>query len=905
MKKLLTALLILCQLTVIAALPAFAAETVIVDEFDYEETQFQYEGKINENWAVIAPSGALLSGKVNARMTGSALETTGVSSSYTSYVNRVACVAYTGDYSGVGDTYRIKFHFDKYGDNGVQTADTNVGFGVRFANDTDVHSYYRLWFTGAGDGDKNIWTFAKISRGTVTEATVKSEETWSNASATANGGGILMTADVEIIVSGENISWNINGLRYGDFEYVSGGSFYDSNPYDAKTVGFSQTNGSSTYTLENAKPGNVKTTLTTNFSIENVEEYVDFEPANAFYKVFTNDCSEFPATKIRRIYVPDLPDDILNATFTAADGSTTEKTVRTDSQGWWVNLGDETEYTGVKFEDWVDTSRVFLINSVDGLETDYTISVGDEGVKPVYPRIGNAMNLSSYTWATANEKIATVDKDGGLNGINRGETVITVSKGTIEYKINLTVKGEIDTAEENGTINEYIADKKPVIDEFNRIAEADDEAAMNTFLTSEEFENTKLAYIKDIDRGEILALAEDDPEAFALYVKRMLTYSNLVLNGVSDINKLQKLLDTEVTVGKFNGIEDAETAKETVKAYETEMGFNTENEYYQDYQDKIYEAIIEKGVFDSLKDLQDVVKETYVMNAFKDSMGYKTMVDIAEKCADEIGYDTDKFETFYSLDIGSYLLNNKKNINSVAELKEAIDSFVQEEKVEEKKEKKTTSGGSSGGISSKGVVISNDIVQEAAKPVAEDNAPIFTDVSKNDWYYDYVRYLKGTGVLNGYEDGGFHPGSDISRAEFIKTLVAACGLTGTDETEFSDVSEADWYNEAVKIAAANGILFGSEGKANPNAKVTREEMAAFLYRTCEVLGIPFDGSNAAKQFTDDEDISDWAYVQVTAVKNLGFISGYEDGSFKPHGNATRAEAMTLISKFKASVEEGK
>ena len=82
-------------------------------------------------------------------------------------------------------------------------------------------------------------------------------------------------------------------------------------------------------------------------------------------------------------------------------------------------------------------------------------------------------------------------------------------------------------------------------------------------------------------------------------------------------------------------------------------------------------------------------------------------------------------------------------------------------------------------------------------------------------------------------------------------------------------------------------------------------MAAFLYRTCEVLGVPFDGSNAAKQFTDDEDISDWAYVQVTAVKNLGFISGYEDGSFKPHGNATRAEAMTLISKFKASVEEGK
>ena len=67
----------------------------------------------------------------------------------------------------------------------------------------------------------------------------------------------------------------------------------------------------------------------------------------------------------------------------------------------------------------------------------------------------------------------------------------------------------------------------------------------------------------------------------------------------------------------------------------------------------------------------------------------------------------------------------------------------------------------------------------------------------------------------------------------------------------------------------------------------------------------FNDDNAGVRFTDDSEISDWAYVQVIAVKNLGLISGYGDGSFRPRGKATRAEAMTLVSKFKTMAEEGK
>ncbi len=897
----------MAQAVIFTALPGFAAETVIYDDFTYEETTFRYEGKINDNWAVIAPDGSLLSNKVNGRMNGEALEMTGIGTSIQNYRNRVASIGYTGDYSGIGDTYRIKFHFDKDGDLTPHSSDTNVGYGVRFANDFETHSYYLLWFNGSGDGSKNIWSFNKILRGSSVEATVLSEETFNSATATTNGGGIIMSGDVEIVVSGGSISWTVNGLRYGDFDCISGGSYYDSNPFTAKGVSFAQSNGSSTYTLESAKPSNVKVSLTDDFTIENVEEYTDFEPVNVLYKNIGEDYSSFDAEKIRRICVPASASDMLLISFTAEDGSTAEKTVKFDSDGWWVNLGDETLYTGIAFEDGVDLTGLVLLTDIEGSETDAVLSVGDENFKPVFPRIGNTINMESYTWVSKNEKTATVSPDGGISGINRGNTVITVSKGRTEYKINLTVKGEIDTAFEEGTIDEYLADKKPVIDELNRILEADDENALAAFLINDDNINTMLAYIKDIDRTEIQALADNEPEVFKKYVKRLLTYGDIVLDGIDDINALQELLDTEIKVGAFNGIGTAEDAEAVFAKYEDEMGFNKDNEYYGDYKGKVYEAVINKAEFLNKADLQSTVKEAYVMSAFKDAMGYKTMVDIAKKCAQEIGYDEEKFNKFESQDIGSYLLGKKNSINSTEELKEAIDGFVPPKKEEEeKKEKKTSSGGSGGSGGGRGISISNDIVQEAAKPAVVDNTPIFTDVSEKDWFYTYVRHLKGTGVLNGYADGGFHPLSNISRAEFIKTLVSACGLTGeSEETEFIDVSDSDWFSAPIKTAAANGIFFGSGGKANPNAEITREEMAAFLYRTCKVIGMSFNDDNAGVRFTDDSEISDWAYVQVIAVKNLGLISGYGDGSFRPRGKATRAEAMTLVSKFKTMAEEGK
>ena len=177
------------------------------------------------------------------------------------------------------------------------------------------------------------------------------------------------------------------------------------------------------------------------------------------------------------------------------------------------------------------------------------------------------------------------------------------------------------------------------------------------------------------------------------------------------------------------------------------------------------------------------------------------------------------------------------------------------------------------------------------------NSVNFSDVSGSSWYADYVDYLAARGIVGG-NNGAYSPGASITRAEFVTILARMSGddLSGYASSSFSDVASSDWYAAAVQWAYASGIATGSDGTFNPNANITREQMAAMLYRYAEYAGTVSNAEGmSAREFTDYDSISSWAQSSVQWAVNNGIISGNTDGSFASASNATRAEAAKMIA----------
>jgi hypothetical protein len=189
---------------------------------------------------------------------------------------------------------------------------------------------------------------------------------------------------------------------------------------------------------------------------------------------------------------------------------------------------------------------------------------------------------------------------------------------------------------------------------------------------------------------------------------------------------------------------------------------------------------------------------------------------------------------------------------------------------------------------------------------AAASAVHFTDVSSGDWYYSYVTDLAGKGILNGSAnpDGSssFRPNGSVTRSEFAAILARASGESVYDysgTSSFYDVASDNWASPYIEWANANGIASGSGGAFRPQAKITRQEMAAMIFRFSSHIGKALPPVNAPASFTDAASIASWAVQPVRDLQIAGIIGGIAnaDGTyrFNPLGSATRAEAAKMIS----------
>ncbi|CEN91715.1 S-layer protein [[Clostridium] sordellii] len=180
----------------------------------------------------------------------------------------------------------------------------------------------------------------------------------------------------------------------------------------------------------------------------------------------------------------------------------------------------------------------------------------------------------------------------------------------------------------------------------------------------------------------------------------------------------------------------------------------------------------------------------------------------------------------------------------------------------------------------------------SGKYIQIDSKTTFNDIDGH-WAKNAIIDFATKGYINGYGDGTFKPDNSITRAEFVKILNKAFGYTNVGKENFSDVNPSDWYYNDICIGVNAGYINGYEDNTfKPDKQITREEASKIIATALNLKG---DGN---LNFKDSSEISNWAKSYVDALSDNNIINGYEDNTFRPHNNMTRAENVTILSRAK-------
>lgn len=173
----------------------------------------------------------------------------------------------------------------------------------------------------------------------------------------------------------------------------------------------------------------------------------------------------------------------------------------------------------------------------------------------------------------------------------------------------------------------------------------------------------------------------------------------------------------------------------------------------------------------------------------------------------------------------------------------------------------------------------------------------FTDVKENDWFYDSVKYAYENDLMKGISNTEFAPDSDVTRAMFVTVIYRMENEPQTGKCAFTDVESGSYYENAVAWTNENGIVSGiSEDCFAPNEPITREQMAAIIYRYAAFKGYDITTSSNTS-YTDNDNISDYAKDAVIWEAEKYVMTGNTDGSFAPKANTTRAQTASVFMRM--------
>ena len=188
-----------------------------------------------------------------------------------------------------------------------------------------------------------------------------------------------------------------------------------------------------------------------------------------------------------------------------------------------------------------------------------------------------------------------------------------------------------------------------------------------------------------------------------------------------------------------------------------------------------------------------------------------------------------------------------------------------------------------------------------AYPTAVWKPSGYFDVKPGSWYEQPVQYATEHGLMNGTGTNTFEPESTMTRAMLVTVLWRYANAPKPGANPFTDVPNGKWYTDAVAWAAENGVVNGvGDGKFEPDGSVTREQMAAILYRYAQKVGIDTSKHTELSAFPDASRVSAYARAPMQWIVAEGVIGGSRENGqdwLNPQGNATRAEVATILMRF--------
>lgn len=179
----------------------------------------------------------------------------------------------------------------------------------------------------------------------------------------------------------------------------------------------------------------------------------------------------------------------------------------------------------------------------------------------------------------------------------------------------------------------------------------------------------------------------------------------------------------------------------------------------------------------------------------------------------------------------------------------------------------------------------------------------FDDVDSSQWYHAYVDYVVDHSVMNGVGGDAFQPNASLTRAMMVQILYNLEGRpVSVSHMRFTDVSSGSWYKDAIDWASEVGVVKGySDTIFAPGDRMTREQMAAMLYRYANFKGYDTTARTTLSGFSDAGRVSAYAEIPMQWAAATMLVQGMGDGTLGAGGNATRAQIATVLMRYCESI----
>lgn len=621
--------------------------------------------------------------------------------------------------------------------------------------------------------------------------------------------------------------------------------------------------------------------------------------------------------------------------FTVRDTDTTSTILANVKNGRIIGKADIV----TKAEEGIKTADLTVDSTVDGAELkafNWDIStlkpvtkVVDDGTAGEIallsgPTVSNIMGLNvlpSSDRFSFSGRIGESGKEVTVAVLKPGATTISedtlcgIKQLTAESDGSFSTEIEIDTQGESGYYRYIVSgenvstpesdvayfasaqDLEGIITSINNAASAD--TVRNIFEGENKDENLLLLYSMGVDETEYKKVNGNNDSMRRISKKLWNGGTDYPLSGAPEI---AAVVNDAVKLEKTVNLSLNERKTYITELLESE-GFDADAVGYS----KLSEAEL-SWFFDNLEATADETLESIAaLKAYADEMPSVAIVNFDEwqNISNSIAKYKSVIETSAGTTISKTLTDElckavqrdeDNRFTSAATLVKFINDFVPA----------GGSGGASGGSTAKGgnaglsgITVSPDLIGKTDTNVSTgvNNAGVHTrlsDIGAVDWAKDKIQKLFSRGIVSGDENGRFNPENDVSRAELVKMIVEAFGLEENGKpSNFSDIASDAWYRDYVSIAAAHGIVLGANGRFNPEAFATRQDIAVILTRAMSFKEITPETTDI-EEFSDINDAADYAAEAIRYLRQCKVIRGFEN-KFLPKNNCTRAEMACMLS----------